>query len=297
MRKLGFLVGLLAVMVVSAGCGGSVSPATDAKTHWGSESARAYFSNPVPIGVKFDQPGFSVGKLGAFDGFDIDTADYIASALHFTPGSYVEVNDTDRGPMLGTSVKLVIATYSITAGREHGVDGAPIDFVGPYLTTPDALLVKRGGNYAKNDPNLDGATVCTLQGSTTGPHAASLQSGVTIITASDYSQCVQDVEDGDADAVFTDSIILSGYAEDAQYPGLVVEPTQYGSENQYGIGLPHGEVAACRALIPVIESFVASPAWETYFKAEFTDVESSDQTWQQDYKPSPSSIAGTSYCH
>ena len=252
----------------------------------------------MPIGVKFDQPGFSVNKLGSFAGFDIDTADYISSALHFTPGSYVEVNDSDRAGMLGTSVKLVIATYSITAGREHGQDGAPVDFVGPYMVTPDALLVKKGGRYAESNPDLNGATVCTLQGSTTGPGSVPLPSDVVLITPADYSQCVQDVEDGTADALFTDSIIVSGYAEDtSQYPGLVVETTQYGSENQYGVGLPHGAIAACRALIPVIEAFVQSPSWLEYFKTEFREVAVSDQTWQQDYRPQASSVAGTSFCH
>ncbi len=263
-------------------------------------AALGYFDNPVTIGVKYDQPGFSFQKGTSFAGFDIDLATYLATQLHFAPNSYTPVNDMDRSVVLGKTAKLVIATFSITQAREDGLDGQgpAIDFAGPYLVTPDAMLVKAGGEYAYPDPQVDKATICTLQGSTTQPGAVPLpKTTIVVDSATDYTQCVQWLEAGTVGAVFTDELVLDGYADEpAQYPGLVVEPTQYGSIQQYGIGVPRGQSAACKALIPVIQSFINSRTWQTDFKNDFPELVATDRTYQQDYQPDVNSVPSTSYC-
>lgn len=259
----------------------------------------SFFDNPVTIGVKYDQPGFSFQKGASFAGFDIDLATYLATALHFAPNSYTPVNDMDRSTVLGKTAKLVIATFSITQAREDGLDGQgpAIDFAGPYMVTPDAMLVKAGGEYAHSDLKMDKATICTLQGSTTQPGAVPLPATAVVVdSAADYTQCVQWLEAGTVSAVFTDELVLDGYADDPAYPGLVVEPTQYGSLQQYGIGVPRGQVAACEALIPVIQSFINSRTWQFDFKNEFPEVVATDSTYQQDFQPNVNSVPSTSYC-
>ncbi len=300
MSVLRMFIIILTVAIASSACGSPAprgpQPIVAAS---GTPPARsAYFNDPVPIGVKFDQPAFSEEANGVFAGFDIDLATYLATHLGYNTNSFEEVNDTNRATALGKTVKLVIATYSITGARELGWNGQPkVDFAGPYMITPDALLVKRGSKYAAADPNLDNVTVCSLPGSTTEPGAVQLPKSTIQITAADYSQCVQDVENGTADAVLTDALILYGYANDSQqYPGLVVEATQYGSMNQYGIGLPHGQVAGCEELIPVVESFITDGSWAKYFQIEFPGVVSSDPSWQQDYRPDVNSVPADSYC-
>jgi glutamate transport system substrate-binding protein len=285
---------LLIAVLLAAGC----SPRTTTVSPTISAGAR-YFENPVPIGVKYDQPGFSVEANGAFAGFDIDLSTYLATRLGFSINSFEEVTDLDRSVSLGKTVKLVVATFSITPDREQGSNGEPaVDFAGPYMQTPDALLVKQGSKYATANPDLIGAKVCTLPGSTTAPGAVPLPRGVIVITsATDYGQCVQDVESGAADAVFTDSLVLDGYAADTtKYPGLAVEKTQYGELNQYGIGLPHGQAAACEELIPLVVAFLNDGMWAQYFRTEFPGVVASDSTWQQDFKPNVNIIPSTSYC-
>lgn len=291
---------VLAVVMTSAACGAHAAPDPQPSTSGsGADSVRsAYFDNPVPIGVKFDQPGFSEEINGVFAGFEIDLATYLATHLGFNTNSFEEVNDTNRAESLGKTVKLVIATYSITSARELGLNGQPmVDFAGPYMVTPDALLVRLGSKYDTADPNLDNATVCSLSGSTSGPGAIQLPKSTILITAGDYSQCVKDVENGAADAVLTDALILYGYADDTQqYPGLAVEKTQYGSLNEYGIGIPHGQVTACEELIPIVESFITDGSWAKYFQEEFPGVASSDPYWQQDYRPDVNSVPADSYC-
>jgi glutamate transport system substrate-binding protein len=258
-----------------------------------------FFDNPVTIGVKYDQPGFSVDKDTQYAGFDIDLATYIAGQLHFTPDSFTQVNDMDRSTVLGQTAKLVIATFSITQAREEGLGGQPaIDFAGPYMVTPDALLVKANGKYATQYPSVGGARICTLEGSTTQPGAAALpKAAVVLDSAANYTQCVQELEAGDVDAVFTDALVLDGYAADrVQYPGLTVEPTQYGGDNEYGIGVPRGQVAACRDLILVIQSFLSSNVWLKDFQLEFPEVVATDPTYQQDYKPEVNTVPTESYC-
>lgn len=296
---------VLVIVLALAGCEAFAGTTAPRRTGAGKTSAAAYFSDPVPIGVKYDEPGFSVDKLGDFAGFDTDLANYLAGQLHFSPGSFVQVNDSDRASSLGTIVKLVIATYSITSGREHGLQGQPqVDFVGPYMVTPDALLVRQGSKYATSNPNLAHASLCTVEDSTTGPTAVTGPNGIPVprgarlLTRPDYSKCVNLVERGKVDAVWTDALILYGYADEhIKYPGLVVESTQYTRENQYGIGVPHGQVAACKALIPVVQSFLQSAnGWEAYFRDEFFSLTQQDSTWQQDYKPAAGAVPATSYC-
>lgn len=300
------------VLVTAAACGSGSSASnstalptssSDRPTAASSPDGAApvsFFDNPVTIGVKYDQPGFSFQKGTSFAGFDIDLATYLATQLHFAPNSYTPVDDTDRSVVLGKTAKLVIATFSITQAREDGLDGQgpAIDFAGPYMKTPDAMLVKAGGKYSHPAPNVDKATICTLKGSTTQPGAVPLpKTAIVVDSATNYSQCVQWLEAGTVDAVFTDQLVLDGYAgQSAQYPGLVVEPTEYGSEQEYGVGLPHGQTAACEALTAVIQSFINNRVWQTDFKNEFPEVAAADPTYQQDYQPDANSVSSASYC-
>jgi glutamate transport system substrate-binding protein len=290
---------LLMTLILATACASPENTLRAAPVEASPVPQTTYFQDPVTIGVEYDQPALSVDKDGRFAGFDIDLARYIAAGLKFAPNSFTQINDLNRAESLGGTVKLVIATYSITSGRELGTDGDPaVDFVGPYMITPDALLVKKHSKYATPDPRLNGARVCTLDKSTTDSAAAPLPKGVIPVTsAENYSQCVHDVETGSADAVLTDALILHGYAADTrQYPGLVVEKTQWGGLNQYGIALPHGRVAACEKLIPVVQSFINSGAWKSYFEEDFPRLTQSDPSWQQDYQPDVNTIRRDSYC-
>lgn len=220
------------VVVLSAitGCsgnapsGGGTPPPTSTPA-----GGTSFFEAPVPIGVKYDQPGFGIENRGDYSGFDIDLARYLAQQIHFPPNSFVQIrSDQDRPSGLGSSYKMVIATYSITSDRKNGLPGQPgVDFVGPYLKTPVGLLVKQGSRYDHANPSLSGARVCTLPGST--PNEIPLPPDVIRVTnVRNYSDCVRDVESDAADAMLTDSLIDYGYARDRDYPGLAVQNTQYG---------------------------------------------------------------------
>lgn len=292
---------LVVLAALAAGCSGAsgqcaVQPPASA--------ARAdLFHNPVPIAVKFDQPGFStVSDKGVYAGFDIDLSRYLATALGFAQDSFEDVLPGKRADALySEKVKLVIATYSIAGDREKGtVQGQPaVDFAGPYMQTPDAMLVRKGSVYAKPNLSMAGARICVLNDTTTDPNFVRSfpPKAIPISSAQTFSECVRYLEQGSVDAVFTDELVLDGFAADtADYPGLVVEHTTYGSLNQYGIGLQHGQAAACRELQPIIEKFLDDNAWATSFAKNFPDVVKRDQNWQQDYMPDPNSIATTSYC-
>jgi len=286
-------IAVCALVILAPGCASRTIKAAPTSS---AGSPDTYFTAPVPIGVKADQPGFSTDSNGVYAGFDIDLAHYLADQLKFARDSFQTVDDLNRASALGTRVRLVIATYSITSDREAGTGGdPPVDFAGPYMKTPDGLLVKQNSALAHDKPDLTGRTICTLQGSTAA--IADLPANIHKVSEPNYSGYVQDVENGKADAVFTDWLILYGYAQDsAQYPGLVVEHTQYGSINQYGIGIPPGHSGACQELVDKVTSFLKSDQWATDFINEFPGIRQAEPNWQQDFRPQSDTVSKASYC-
>lgn len=141
----------LKVLAIILGATCALTSCGDSGTAPKSASGDGFFQDPVPIGVKYDQPGFGMDYNGKFSGFDIDLAEFIARELKFAPDTFIQIpNDSNRASGLGKNYRMAIATYTISHVRKVGGDGEPpVDFVGPYLQTPAALLVRKNSRYAK----------------------------------------------------------------------------------------------------------------------------------------------------
>jgi len=243
--------------------------------------------------VKYDQPGFGTDTQTDYEGFDPTLGRELGSALHFTP-TFVGVNDEDRETMLDRGqLKLVIASYSITQDREDGGPGMPppVDFAGPYLQSPEGLLVLKGGPYDTSDPNIDHARICTIEGSTAAqiqlPNPQGESFGVT------YTNCLDLLEHGKVDAVLTDWLVLYGYVQAGLYPNLDVVWTHYGDDQLYGIGLPYGDKAACIAVAHFLAGYVGSTQWADDLEVNFSDIaknypgpRSTETDWRDPFMPS-----------
>jgi glutamate transport system substrate-binding protein len=297
--SLGVLAVVLGLGCAVAACdsGGSApdhGSATPSPRTASSAADDGFFDSPVPIGVKYDQPGFSVEAHGVYSGFDIDLARFVAQKLHFAEDSFVDISsDEERPGGLGKKYKLVIATYTINSERETGEDGPAVDFIGPYLETPAGLLVKKNSKFDKPKPDLSTMHngICVLSGST--PSKTDLHGAKVIVAPHNYSECVKDVKSGKADAMLTDELIDYGYA--AVNQGLAVQPIDI-QNYFYGIGIKHGDAAACEKLKPVVKEFINSPEWDGFFTEEFKQVPAQNPNWQQDYKPLVSEVDTHSYC-
>lgn len=292
------LVRLAHAIIVSAlalglsGCQSVSSSSTGTSTSATSSPADTFFANPFTIGVRYDQPGFGTSSKTDYQGFDPALGRELAAALHVTP-VFVGVNDTQREAGLNNgSLKLVIANYTITQTRENGGNGVQaVDFAGPYLQSPEALLVQKSGPYDANDPNIDHARICAVQGSAADqiplPNPQGKSHGTT------YADCVNLLENGKVDAVITGWLVLYGYIQSGLYPNLAVVLTHYGDIQEYGIGLPYGDRAACVAIAGFLRGYVGTTQWADDLETNFSDIaknypgpRSTGTDWRDPFMPS-----------
>lgn len=260
----------LALAIGAAACGDDDEEATAPV----EENAAAQFEagtlmnkiaerGSIKIGVKKDQPGIGFQEPGAEapQGFDIEMAKLIAAKLGIQPGDieWVETVSKNREPFLQNgTVDLVLASYSITDERQEIVGQA-----GPYYVTGQQLLVREKDKDTITGPKaLKGKKVCSVTGSTS-IKTVTEQYGADPAPFATYSECVQQLLNGQVDAVTTDGAILLGYA--AQQPDKLEVVGSEFSEERYGIGYHKGHPQMCRFLSDAIKESFESGNWEDAF--------------------------------
>ena len=197
------------------------------------------------VGVKNDQPG-----LGQFDpttntysGFDIEIARMIAANLGFDPKTeidYVVVQSAAREDAISRGdVDYYVGTYTINDKRKERVG-----FAGPYFVAGQDLLVKKDNTDITGPQTLQGKTVCSVTGSTPIQRVREQNLTQNIVEFQTYCQCVDQLLQGQVDAVTTDDAILKGYA--AQQPDELKVVGKTFSEEPYGIGVPQRRHRAAR---------------------------------------------------
>ena len=196
----------------------------------------------VVIGVKEDQPG-----LGYLDnvtkersGFDVDIARWIAASLGYGEDKieYKAIASANREQaIVNGDIDYYVGTYSINDKRKQD-----IDFAGPYFITGQGLLVQQGSSDVQELAELDGKTVCSATGSTPIQNIKENYPKIKTQEFDLYSACVENLVNGQVDAVTTDQAILIGYA--AQDPeNLMVTTGPVFTEEKYGVGLAKGDDA------------------------------------------------------
>ncbi|MFI5496118.1 transporter substrate-binding domain-containing protein [Actinoplanes sp. NPDC051859] len=206
----------------------------------------------LAIGVKDDQPGVAYRDPadGRWSGFDIDIAYLIAEDLGFRRDDvrFFGIESEDRARMEGTDlndnpvpVKMVIASYSITADRE---DMPNVMFSASYLHTEQSVITLRGHKQVASLEEFKGKKVCTLSASTSAVTASS--SGATLVRRNRASECFAELNGGKVDAVSTDAAILGGYK--------AREPDRYdhwdlGDDKTEAWGVSVGDNEALRDLV------------------------------------------------
>lgn len=197
-------------------------------------------ADKVVIGVKEDQPGLGYldNVTGERSGFDVDIARWIAGSLGFDESKieYKPIASANREQaIVNGDVDYYVGTYSINDKRKQD-----IDFAGPYFVTGQGLLVKQGSPDYQSLEELEGKTVCSATGSTPIQNIKENFPGIKTQEFDLYSACVENLVNGQVDAVTTDQAILIGYA--AQDPeNLMVTTGPLLTEELYGVGLPKGD--------------------------------------------------------
>ncbi|CAH0245089.1 MULTISPECIES: glutamate ABC transporter substrate-binding protein [Microbacterium] len=213
----------------------------------------------IKVGVKEDQPG-----LGYLDpvtnertGFDVDIARWMAASLGVDPEKieFQAIASANREQaIVNGDIDYYVGTYSITDKRKE-----QISFAGPYFVTGQGLLVGADSDIKSVDDLSADTTVCSATGSTPIQNIKTNYPDVPTKEYDTYSKCVEDLKNGQVDAVTTDEAILIGYAaQDPDKLKVVGEPF---SEERYGIGLAKGDDALAE-----------------YFNTQLTD---GGEIWQQ----------------
>jgi len=269
-RRLRLLtLGAAILTLAVAGCGGEEKPTTEApadgqtKFEPGTKMAELATAGTIKIGVKKDQPGIGFQAPGAAapEGFDIEMAKIIAGKLRIEPSSieWVETVSKNREPFLRNgTVDLVLASYTITDQRRQIVGQA-----GPYYVTGQQLLVREEDKDTITGPKaLDGKKVCSVTGSTS-IKTVEEKYGATPVPFATYSECVEQLLNGQVDAVTTDGAILLGYA--AKQPDKLEVVGPEFSEERYGIGYPKGASGMCEFLTSSLRESFQSGSWKAAF--------------------------------
>ncbi len=247
---------LLAVSaLVAVGCSSDDGDAGDDPTDGGTDMAMDLpadvqaiaDSGTLRVGVKFDQPLFGVNSPSGVVGFDAEIARIIASHIwpDDDPNDHIEFTEAvsaNREPFLQNGeVDIVAATYTINEARDE-----VIDFAGPYYVAGQDIMVPKGnpnGITGIDDLNTADYTTCSVDGSTSIDNFNEMAPDGETITFDTYSKCAEAMNDGRADAVTTDNVILIGLID--QSPDdfeLVDNPF---TEEPYGIGVPDGSDMRC----------------------------------------------------
>lgn len=193
----------------------------------------------LTIGIAVDNPGLGLKTADGYQGFDIDTARYVAEALgvaddHIT---WKEVTPANREQLLiDGRVDLVVSNYSITAERK-----TKIDFAGPYFVAHQDLLIRRNETDITSPETLNGRVLCSVRGTTSSAYIKQHYKGsITLKEYDRYSACVRALADSSVDAVTTDDVILAGFAAQPQYRGKLKVVGHGFTEEKYGIGVAKG---------------------------------------------------------
>jgi len=227
----------------------------------GTTMAELAEAGTIRIGVKFDQPlfGLTNAATGKPEGFDIEIGKIIAAQLGIDDDSieWVQTVSANREPFLqNDQVDIVIATYTINDARKELVG-----FAGPYYIAGQDILVAAGNPEGITGPewfteNPD-KTVCTQTGSTSITNIGEYTDN--ILASGSYADCLEPIRNGQAVAVTTDNVILSGLA--AANPGefeLVNAPF---TEEPYGIGVPLEDVELRMWINDVLDAAYESGEW------------------------------------
>lgn len=269
-RRFGALIGAGMALSLALGACGSDTEKTEAKT----VVQKAKSDKKLTVGIKFDQPSLGLKKPdGTFDGFDVDVAKYIAQKLGVPESgvTFKETTSANRESFLGGGqVDLVVATYSITDARKK-----QITFGGPYYVAHQDTMVKADNTSIKKAQDLKGKKLCRAAGSnsfrrvTEPPPDGKLNiKGVTLVDASNYSECTAKLKAGALDAVSTDDLILAGFA--SQQTGAFKVINDPFTDEKYGVGIKKGDKETCEAVNSAVSQMYADGTAKTLLEKHFS---------------------------
>lgn len=204
---------------------------------------------------------------GGIRGFDAGLYQLLAYYIFgdATKFELTQVDSSTRESVLQSGqVDAVFATYSITPSRQE-----VISFAGPYYTSRQAVLVKKGNTEITGIDSLAGKNVATQSGSTGPDILAEYAPDAIVQEFANDIEARTALEQGRVDAYVTDyTLLLNAIVKN---PGVYeVAGEVFGPEDNYGIGLPLDSdgVAFVNDFLQKIED---NGTWEQLWKISLGD--------------------------
>ncbi|MCR4892167.1 MAG: glutamate ABC transporter substrate-binding protein [Lachnospiraceae bacterium] len=200
-------------------------------------------------------------------GFDAGLFQLLAKYILGDASKYeiTQVDSSTRESVLQSDqVDAVFATYSITEDRAK-----VISFAGPYYTSKQAVLVKKGNTEITGVDSLAGKTVATQSGSTGPDILAEFAPEAVVQEFENDIEARTAVEQGRVDAYVTDyTLLLNAIVKNPE--AYEIAGDVFGPEDNYGIGLPLDSdgVAFVNEFLKKIE---ADGTWEKLWKISLGD--------------------------
>ena len=221
----------------------------------GSTMADIQEKGELTIGVKYDVPPFGLNnpESGEVEGFDVDLGQYIADKLGVELETREGTSDNRIPLLVDGTIDLILSTMTITEERD-----LEVDFSEPYYVANGDVLVPEGSDIASID-DLNGKTVCTALGSTYAETIKKEAPQAELRLVDLYSECFDQIQTGQVDAVSTDNVILTGMV--IQDPTLQLLGLDYTTE-PYGIGIPDGDTEMKQFVDDTLAEYIESGAWQ-----------------------------------
>jgi ABC-type amino acid transport substrate-binding protein len=259
------LTGSAALAACGQGAGPGGGPGAVPAYPAGSYLAKVVQRGRLVAGVKQDQPlfGYLDPRTNKLEGFDVDVVKEVAKALFNDPSeSRLElkpVTSASRIPLLQEGgIDLIAATMTITEERRQ-----QIDFSDVYYLAGQSLLVKKDSPTARiQDLDKADKTICSATGSTSEQNISKFAPGAQKVLFPGYADCVTALQQGRADAVSTDDIILAGFA--AQDPGLKLVGGQF-TQEPYGLGVHKSSTGLLELVNGVLRTLKANGRWKAIY--------------------------------
>lgn len=206
--------------------------------------------------------GFRDAATGEIEGFDVDIAKEVATAIFGDWRNHVQfiaVTSAQRIPFVREGkVDLVASTMTMNCTRWQQVN-----FSSQYFDAQQMVLVPKSSTV-KGIADLGDKKVCAAAESTSIQNIAAAASKPIPVAVSDWTDCLVLLQQGQVDAISTDNTILAGLA--AQDPTTQLVGSGFSSE-PYGLAMSQEAPDLVRFVNGVLESIRSNGRWTALFRS------------------------------
>ena len=203
---------------------------------------------------------------GQLTGFDVDLIKAIGEAAQVTVDIQGYPFDGIIPALQSNTVGAAISAITITPERAQSVS-----FSSPYFKSVLAIAVQDGNDTVKSIKDLEGKRLAVAIG-TTGAMVATNVPGAKVTNFDSITSALQELVNGNADAVINDRPVLLYAIKDAGLKNVKIS-ADVGSEDYYGIAMPlapPGEINPTRevlnqGLFQIIENGTYNAIYDKWF--------------------------------